>query len=65
MADWLRENYGLVIPLLLGAAAVWLLMPSVPRPASRVGGAVAGLAKILDTGRQDAAGSSIVPPPLR
>lgn len=47
MADWLRENYGLVIPLLLGAAAVWMLMPRVPRPASRVGGIVTGLAALV------------------
>jgi len=50
MADWLRENYGLVIPLLLGAAAVWLLMPRAAGAGSRTAGAVAGLAALVTAG---------------
>lgn len=51
MADWLRDNYGLVVPLLLGAAAVWLLMPRVPHERSfRIAGSVAGLAALVTAG---------------
>lgn len=51
MADWLRENVGLVVPLLLGAAAVWLLMPRLPSvPSFRIAGAAAGVAALVAAG---------------
>jgi NADH-quinone oxidoreductase subunit J len=51
VADWLRENYGLVVPLLLGAVAVWLLMPRLPYERSfRMAGGVAGVAALVTAG---------------
>lgn len=51
MSEWLRENYGLVLPLLLGAVAVWLLMPRVPYERSfRRAGAAAGVAALVTAG---------------
>ncbi|HEX6986258.1 MAG TPA: NADH-quinone oxidoreductase subunit J, partial [Planctomycetaceae bacterium] len=48
---WLRENVGLLVPLLSGAAAVWLMMPRVPeRRGFRAAGAAAGLVAIVSAG---------------
>ncbi|MGC1276392.1 MAG: NADH-quinone oxidoreductase subunit J [Planctomycetaceae bacterium] len=48
IADWAAHNLSLLIPLVTGAAAVWLLLPRVPeRRSFRVAGAVLGMIALV------------------
>ena len=51
MGAWLRDHFTLLVPLLLGAAALWLMMPRLPeRRGFRLAGVIAGLAALVTAG---------------
>jgi NADH-quinone oxidoreductase subunit J len=51
LSEWLRNDGAVLVPLVLGAAAVWLMMPRLPyRPALRTAGAACGLAALVTAG---------------